>query len=203
MSITPGSFEPVKYPLVESDEQLMVEFCRGSTDAFSKLFSRYKQGVFGYFRRRVSDPSQAEDLTQEAFVAVFRASRRYEARSLFRAYLYAVAFKILQAHRRKLALRATLLGTEAGSGEPIFQSAADAEIVLRQAVGKLGRLDREILLLREFEQLSYLEIGELLHLPVNTVRSRLFRARMALRDLLAAPATKSSREELAEPEECI
>jgi RNA polymerase sigma-70 factor (ECF subfamily) len=64
-------------------------------------------------------------------------------------------------------------------------------------------LDREILLLREFEQLSYVEIADLLRLPVNTVRSRLFRARMALRDLLAAPAPKPLRTALAEPEECI
>jgi RNA polymerase sigma-70 factor (ECF subfamily) len=70
-------------------------------------------------------------------------------------------------------------------------------------VGKLERLDREILLLREFEQLSYAEIAVLLHLPLNTVRSRLFRARIALRDLLAAPAPKSSPTELAEPEECV
>jgi RNA polymerase sigma-70 factor (ECF subfamily) len=61
-------------------------------------------------------------------------------------------------------------------------------------VGKLDRLEREILMLREFEQLSYTEIGELLHLPVNTVRSRLFRARLALHNLLAAPATNSSAE---------
>jgi RNA polymerase sigma-70 factor (ECF subfamily) len=76
----------------------------------------------------------------------------------------------------------------------------DAEMWLRQAMGKLERLDREILLLREFEQLSYAEISQLLSVPVNTVRSRLFRARVALRDLLAAPAPKLSAEELTESE---
>jgi RNA polymerase sigma-70 factor (ECF subfamily) len=62
-------------------------------------------------------------------------------------------------------------------------------------------MDREILLLREFEQLSYAEIAELLRLPVNTVRSRLFRARTALRGLLAAPAPNSPAANLAESEE--
>jgi RNA polymerase sigma-70 factor, ECF subfamily len=200
---TPRNLGPENCPSEETDEQLMVAFCRGSTDAFSRLFSRYKQELFGFFQRRVTDPAQAEDLTQEAFLAVFRASRRYEARSLFRTYLYAVAFKILHAHRRRVVLRATLFGAGAESREPVLQTATDAEVLLRQAVGKLERLDREILLLREFEELTYVEISELLHLRLNTVRSRLFRARMALRDLLAAPAPKSSRIELAEPEECI
>jgi RNA polymerase sigma-70 factor (ECF subfamily) len=183
-----------------SDEQLMVAFSRGSTDAFSELFSRYKQPLFGFFRRRVADPAQAEELTQETFLAVLRASSRYEPSALFRTYLYAIGFKILSAHRRKAAFRATFLGVVAGIREPALQNSIAAEVLLRQAVGKLERLDREILLLREFEELSYAEIAELLSLPLNTVRSRLFRARMALRDLLAAPAPKLSPEELTESE---
>jgi RNA polymerase sigma-70 factor (ECF subfamily) len=183
-----------------SDEQLMVAFSRGSADAFSELFSRYKQPLVGFFRRRVADPSQAEELTQETFLAVLRASSRYEPSALFRTYLYAIGFKILSAYRRKAACRATFLGVVAGVREPALQNSVDAEVWLRQAVGKLERLDREILLLREFEELSYAEIAELLSLPLNTVRSRLFRARMALRDLLAVPAPKLSPEELTESE---
>jgi RNA polymerase sigma-70 factor (ECF subfamily) len=187
----------------QTDEQLMVEFSRGSTEAFSELFSRYKQPVFGFFRRRVADPAQAEELAQETFLAILRASSRYEPRSLFRTYLYAIGFKILGAHRRKTAFRATFLGAATGFREPTLPAIADAELSLRQAVGKLERLDREILLLREFEQLSYSEIAALLTLPVNTVRSRLFRARLALRDLLAAPAPRSAANELMESEERV
>jgi RNA polymerase sigma-70 factor (ECF subfamily) len=58
-------------------------------------------------------------------------------------------------------------------------------------VAQLDATDREILLLREFEQMSYAEIADLLHLPLNTVRSRLFRARTALRQLLEAPAPQA------------
>jgi RNA polymerase sigma-70 factor (ECF subfamily) len=187
----------------QTDEQLMVAFSRGSTEAFSELFSRYKQPVFGFFRRRVADPAQAEELAQETFLAILRASSRYEPRSLFRTYLYAIGFKILGAHRRKTAFRATFLGAATGFREPTLPAIADAELSLRQAVGKLERLDREILLLREFEQLSYSEIAALLTLPVNTVRSRLFRARLALRDLLAAPAPRSAANELMESEERV
>jgi RNA polymerase sigma-70 factor, ECF subfamily len=186
----------------ERDEQLMVAFSRGSTEAFEVLFSRYKQPLFGFFTRRVADPAQAEELTQEAFFAVLRSASRYAPRALFRTYLYAIAFKILRTHRRKVALRATLLGTAEYRGAT-WQRSFEAEVLLRQAVEKLERVDREILLLREFEQLSYAEIAELLRLPLNTVRSRLFRARMNLRDLLAAPAAKSSPAPLAEPEESL
>jgi RNA polymerase sigma-70 factor, ECF subfamily len=185
----------------QTDEQLMVAFSRGWTEAFSELFSRYKQPVFGFFRRRVADPAQAEELAQETFLAILRVSSRYEPRALFRTYLYAIGFKILRAHRRKTAFRATFLGAATGSREPASPATADTELFMRQAVGKLERLDREILMLREFEQLSYAEIAELMRLPINTVRTRLFRARLALRDLLAAPAPNLPK--LTESEERV
>ena len=93
MNGTPGNPDAGKSATAESDEQLMVAFTLGSTDAFSELFSRYKQPLFGFFRRRVADPAQAEELTQETFLAVLRASSRYESRALFRTYLYAIGFK--------------------------------------------------------------------------------------------------------------
>ncbi len=182
-----------------TDEQLMVAFARGSSDAFAELFSRYKQPLFGFFRRRVPDPGHAEELTQETFLAILRASSRYEGSALFRTYLYAIAFKILRAHRRKAAFRALFLGTD--STEPSSPNTLDTDLAVRDAVARLDSHDREILLLREFEQLSYAEIAELLKLPVNTVRSRLFRARAALHDLLAAPAPTSSTPVLAAYEE--
>ena len=199
MNRTPPN-PPTEQPAIAgSDEELMVAFSRGSADAFSELFSRYKQPLYGFFRRRVADPAQAEELAQETFLAVLRAAARYEMSALFRTYLYAIALKILGAHRRKTAFRATFLGT-AVAHEPAMPNTMDAELLLRQAVGKLERLDREILLLREFEKLTYAEIADLLHLPLNTVRSRLFRSRMALRDLLAAPVPKPSPETLTESE---
>jgi RNA polymerase sigma-70 factor (ECF subfamily) len=203
MNGTPGNSGLERPPTAETDERLMVAFSRGSMDAFSELFLRYKQPLYGFFRRRVSDQAQAEELTQDTFFAIVRASSRYEPCALFRTYLYAIAFKILRAYRRKAALRATLFGTEAGSRQPVFEIPSDAELWVRQAVAKLERLDREILLLREFERLSYAEIADLLRLPLNTVRSRLFRARMALREMLATSVRKASPTELAEREECV
>jgi RNA polymerase sigma-70 factor (ECF subfamily) len=192
---------PAEIDATQTDEQLMAAFARGSQDAFSVLFLRYKQPLFGFFRRRLAEPSQAEELTQETFLALLRASSRYQACALFRTYLYAIGLKILRAHRRKAAFRATFLGVQPEHREPAAESSFDAELLVREAVRKLERLDREILMLREFEQLSYAEIAEVLSLPINTVRSRLFRARMALHDLLAAPAIEPRASEGAGAEE--
>jgi RNA polymerase sigma-70 factor (ECF subfamily) len=189
----PGS-PPVSASAVITDEQLMLAFSKGSSDAFTELFSRYKQPIYGFFRRRVTESAQAEELTQETFVALLRAATRYEPRALFRTYLYAIGFKILRAHRRKAAFRATFFGQQNSAPDPSRREATESGLWVRRAVEKLDSIDREILLLREFEQLSYAEIADLLQLPLNTVRSRLFRARTALRNLLEPPVATSTKD---------
>jgi RNA polymerase sigma-70 factor (ECF subfamily) len=173
----------------ETDEQLMLAFAGGRSDAFSELFQRYKQPLYGFFRRRLAESAhaQAEELTQETFLAILRAASRYEKTALFKSYLYGIAFRILSAHRRKTAFRATFLGSTNVEREPGKPEALDAGLHIRQAISRLERIDREALMLREFDQLSYAEIAKLLDLPLNTVRSRIFRARMALRGILSAP----------------
>lgn len=184
-----------------SDEQLMLAFSKGSSEAFTELFSRYKQKLYGFFRRRVGESTLAEEMTQETFVALLRAASRYEPRALFRTYLYGIGLKILYAHRRKAAFRATFLGPKKTIPDPGKHDATETGLWVRRAVEKLEPIEREILLLREFEQLSYAEIAELLQLPLNTVRSRLFRARAALRNLLepaAEPSTNDASQNTAQ-----
>jgi RNA polymerase sigma-70 factor (ECF subfamily) len=159
--------------------------------------------MFGFFRRRLRDPAQAEELTQETFLALLRAGSHYEPSASFRTYLYAIGFNILRAHRRKSGFRAMFHGDGREQREPVARNTMDSDMWLRDALNRLEGVDREILLLREFEQLSYAEIAALLKLPLNTVRSRLFRARTSLRELLAAPAPKSSTRDFMEYEERI
>src|SRR5262249_22957356 len=121
---------------------------------------------------------------QEAFLVLVRKGSGYEPRAMFRTYLYAIAFKILRSHRRKAIFRAALFGDAATKREAGRSDATESGLWVRRAVEKLDRKDREILMLREYEQLNYDEIASLLGLPLNTVRSRLFRARAALRELL-------------------
>jgi RNA polymerase sigma-70 factor (ECF subfamily) len=184
-----------------SDERLIVAFSRGVPEAFEELFRRYRQPIFGFFRRRIGDATQAEELTQDTFLALIRSAANYKPAATFRTYLYAIAFNILRTHRRKTIFRGLFAGTQ--EREPSVRSSMDEELMLCDALGRLERVDREILLLREFEQLSYAEIAELAQLPLSTVRSRLFRARMKLRELLTAPAVTRQRETLLQNEERI
>jgi RNA polymerase sigma factor (sigma-70 family) len=160
-----------------TDEALMLEFQAGSREAFEELFARYREPLYGFFRRRLEAKERADDLTQETFLAVIRATSRYQPRALVRTYLYGIALNLLAAERRRDRRSDT---SPASSDEP----ALDDALWVKQALEKLDASEREVLMLREYEQLSYAEIAELLRLPVNTVRSRLFRARMALKDYL-------------------
>jgi RNA polymerase sigma-70 factor, ECF subfamily len=164
-----------------TDERLMLAFHAGNAEAFTELFRRYNNPIYGFFRRRLQNPGRAEELSQETFVAVLRGIERYEPRSTFRTYLYGIAVKIVMAERRKAAKRES---TSANPVDPPGDSSMDAALWVQRAIDQLDADHREILLLREYEQLSYEEIAMLLRLPVNTVRSRLFRARTALKAFL-------------------
>jgi RNA polymerase sigma-70 factor (ECF subfamily) len=166
---------------MQSDENLILEFQRGSQEAFDELFARYREAIYGFFRRRLPDRQRAEDLTQETFLVIIRSASRYEPRSLVRTYLYGIALKLVAAERRK-ASRVT----PAPAVEPSVAAAAEASLWIREALEKLDGPEREILMLREYEQLSYNEIAALLRLPLNTVRTRLFRARLTLKEHLHA-----------------
>jgi len=173
-----------------SDEALMLEFQRGSREAFEELFARYREPLYGFFHRRLASKDRAEDLAQETFLAVIRAVVRYEPRAMVRTYLYGIALKLLAAERRKLSGNEPQLEPE---HEPTQESDSEETVWVRQALEKLDTGEREILMLREYEQLSYEEIAQMLRLPLNTVRSRLFRARMALKNLLEPKRNKQSR----------
>jgi RNA polymerase sigma-70 factor (ECF subfamily) len=173
-----------------SDEALMLEFQRGSRDAFDELFARYREPLYGFFRRRLTSKDRAEDLAQETFLAVIRAAVRYEPRAMVKTYLYGIALKLLAAERRKLSSNEPRLDDD---HEPAGEGLSDNALWVRQALEKLDAGEREILMLREYEQLNYTEIAELLRLPVNTVRSRLFRSRMALKSFLEPTRKMQSR----------
>lgn len=151
------------------------------------LFDRYREPVWRFFRRRVRDASKAEELAQDVFAAVVEAAPRYQARGRFRSYLFGIAYNVLMADGRRASF-ADVFGTDADQAAAPATDPADA-LWVRRALAQLDEVEREVLMLREYEGLSYQEIAELQQIPLNTVRSRLFRARLAMRDALM-PAQK-------------
>ncbi len=146
--------------------------------------------MYGFINRRLANKDRAEDLAQETFLAVIRAAVRYEPRALVKTYLYGIALKLLAAERRKLSGNESQIDDD----QELAEDGPSAEALwVRQALEKLNAGEREILMLREYEQLNYAEIAELMRLPVNTVRSRLFRSRMALKDFLEPKRKAQSR----------
>jgi RNA polymerase sigma-70 factor (ECF subfamily) len=178
------------FAAMTTDEQLVEEFQRGSRDAFAELFRRYREKMYGFFRRRTANPARAEELAQETFLAALKAAPRFEPRALVRTWLFGIAMNLLMADRRKVGQAFQPVHSNPGE-PPAPGSDPAAALWVRDALTQLDEDHREILLLREYEQLSYAEIAALLSLPVNTVRSRLFRARMALKDLLV-PQSRSA-----------
>jgi RNA polymerase sigma-70 factor (ECF subfamily) len=172
----------------------MAETRGGSQAAFEALFERYREPIWRFFRRRTPDASIAQELAQDTFVALLEGARRYKAKGMFRSYLFGIAYNVLLADRRKQSQRRT----EALDEEPSSPIGDRDEVFwIREALATLDERDREILMLREYEELTYQEIADVRSTPINTVRSQLFRARMALKVALERrtphePVTASS-----------
>lgn len=177
-----------------SDEQLILEVRTGSGEAFTELFQRYRQPIYAFFRRRLENPARAEELAQETFIAVLRGAVRYEPRALFRTYLYGIALNLVMAERRKAGRAMSLSSLGELQIDLRRADVPEQTLWIKHAVEQLEPGEREILILREYEGLSYEEIAALLRLPVNTVRSRLFRARMALKYILVPQQGPGLRE---------
>ena len=172
---------------MKSDEQLMLEFQGGLPSAFEELFERYRNPVYGFFRRRLNNAARAEELAQETFLVILRGTEQYEAQAKFRTYVYAIAIKQLWSERRR-EIRAGKFAAD--SVRPQHESDPATGLWIRGALEQLDVDHREVLMLREYEQLSYDEIAEVLAVPVNTVRSRLSRARGQLKALLEPQCVK-------------
>lgn len=172
-----------------SDEQLMQEYQKGAIEAFETLFTRYKNPVYGFFRRRLNHAARAEELAQETFFIILRGAERYEPTAKFRTYLFAIALKQLWTEQRRMSRESRNdeeAVSEAHAQDPV------AVLWVRDALSRMDSDYREVLMLREYEQLTYDDIAEVLMIPVNTVRSRLSRARAELRSLLEQQSMKGA-----------
>jgi RNA polymerase sigma-70 factor (ECF subfamily) len=142
----------------------------------------------------VGSAEDAGDITQDAFVQAFVKLDTFRGRSAFYTWLYRIAFNLAMSRARRERKTASLDGMKSTAGsEPVDgRPAPEANLEQREqvemihsALAELSTEYRTILVLREIDGCRYEEIAEILDLPVGTVRSRLFRARLALRDQLS------------------
>jgi RNA polymerase sigma factor (sigma-70 family) len=130
---------------MQSDEQLMLDYQKGSAQAFEQLFQRYRNLIYGFFRRRLADPARAEEMAQDTFFVILRDAERYERRAAFRTYIFSIALKMLWSERRKQVREEKL--TEAVD-PPAGRDPVDNALWIRDALHRLDEGHREVLMLR-------------------------------------------------------
>ncbi len=185
---------------MNDDAQLISQALAGQTAAFGQLVQKYQDRLYNTVVHVAGNAEDAKDVVQEAFVQAFLKLESFQGASAFYTWLYRIAFNVAATHhRRRGAMRsaeriAISEGHLRDSAEGHPQSAADGPSEqlereercrqVRQAISQLAEEHRVVLVLREMDGCCYETIAEILDLPVGTVRSRLHRARMQLREEL-------------------
>ncbi len=179
---------------MSDDAPLIEATLAGDTAAYGRLVERYQDRLYNSLLRVLGSAEDARDLVQDAFVQAFLKLDSYRGSAAFYTWLYRITFNLAMSHARKQRPVVSLDRTKNSYGcEPTDGSATpETDAMQRErvqlvhaALAELSTEYRQILVLREIEGCCYDEIAEILELPVGTVRSRLFRARLQLRDQLA------------------
>ena len=172
-----------------SDEALVAVATEGDERAFEILYERHSPAILRYSRSLLRSTQEAEDVKQEVFVLAISALRRGAEPDAFRPWLYRVAHNACMSHLRVrrpvlVADHGVLIGP-AGAAEPVDGHREELRQLLDD-IGKLPDVQRGALLLREMDGFSYEQVGEVLGLPLSTVRASIFRARRTLQGLAEA-----------------
>ena len=185
------------------DEPLIARSRTGDMAAFAELVAKYQDRLFNAILRIVGQYADAEELTQETFVRALQAIGRFGGRSSFYTWIFRIGMNLSITHRKR-RLKVRLVPFQAAGDFGDGQAAHLAELVdkhgrspsaqaqinesYRAVLAAMEELDtdaRAVMVLRDIEELDYAQIGRILEIPVGTVKSRLSRARMAIRDKLS------------------
>ena len=182
-----------------SDEDLMAQFQTGVVDAFNILVNRHTQRLRNYIWGFIRDVHRAEDLVQEAFLRVHRNRHSYRRIAKFSTWLYTIAGNLARSEYRKRKRRNIVSSLQSVSRDDeeydmpipdetmspgrIAESTFQAEEISR-AFEQVPEPFREVVVLRDVQELSYEEIAQITALPMGTVKSRINRGRRKLQELL-------------------
>jgi len=179
---------------LSDDASLIAATLAGDSAAFGQLVGEYQDRLYNSLLRVLGSAEDAADIVQDAFVQAYTKLDTFRGTSAFYTWLYRIAFNLAMSHARKGHKATSLDGMKALAGdEPMDgQPTAETGVLMQEraelvhaALAELNMEHRQIIVLREIDGLRYDEIADILALPVGTVRSRLFRARLELRELLA------------------
>jgi RNA polymerase sigma-70 factor (ECF subfamily) len=186
--------------MATSDDRQLIERCRsGDREAFDELVRRYEKQTYNLAYRLSGNYDDASDVVVEAFVRAFQGLHTFRGDANFSTWLHRVVVNTFldmrkrQKGRQHLSLEEQIEldgdsltrqieDTSPGPQELVEEK--EREQVLQQAIAQLSPDRRILIVLYHFENLSYDEIAQMLNLPVGTVKSRLNRARLALREIL-------------------
>ena len=162
------------------------------TDAeFQAAFDQHKDAVYRFAWRMSGSATAAEDITQDVFVGLLRYPDRFDpARGTLRAFLFGIARNLALKHWRKEHRFEPLDDEEAGVAEPVDLERGEVGDIVGRAVRALRPLQREVVILAEYEGLTLAEVARAVDADVGTVKSRLHRARENLRRALAPLRTR-------------
>ena len=180
-------------PARDTDEQLVIKVQKGDRHSFDLLVLKYQHKVMGLVRRFVKDPTEAEDVAQEAFIKAYRAINTFRGDSAFYTWLYRIAVNTakntLDARKRRPGSDLDIEDAEDFAFSDSLRidenpenllAGEDMHRIVEETLAGLPEELRKALMLREFDGLSYEEIAQMMDCPIGTVRSRIFRAREAI-----------------------
>ena len=169
-----------------TDERLLEKAAHGETAAFQILYERYRDPIFRFAYRLLGSVEAAEDVTHDCFLSLIKEPGRFDSsRASLRTYIYAAARNLAAKRYHSFARETGIEGLDeepADGREPMAQ-VLDNELaeVVQRAIASLPSLQREALVLFEYDELSLAEIAAIVGADANTVKARLFRAREKLR----------------------
>jgi RNA polymerase sigma-70 factor (ECF subfamily) len=178
---------------VKDDVQLIGEALDGDSAAYGQLVTRYQDRLYNTLVHVAGSTDTAYDIVQDAFVQAYVKLETFERSSAFYTWLYRIAVNLAISRKRREKPMASIEQVREVLGHEPIDAADRPEARLerreracqvRQALAALSEEHRTILILREMEGCSYEQIAEILDLPIGTIRSRLHRARIQVRDQL-------------------
>jgi len=179
-----------------SDEKLIKRFQDGDEYAYDLIVRRYKDQLFNFAYRFLNNAEEAEDVVQETFLRLYRNKHAYRQIAKFSTWIYTIAGNLAMTELRKRKRRKLVSISDMGFEDKEYEiedEMADTERdadssltekIIQQAINELSPRFKQVILLRDVQELSYEEIGKILRIPLGTVKSRVNRARLKLQSKL-------------------